>query len=118
MRTVRRWTLALGAGAILALLAPAARAAPGAKAAKAGPARAGPADWQQEFADVCSKTQDAMTLSEPELRSLVTRCDALEPRLEALEESGRKVWLKRLQLCRDLYQFVLETKEQERKDKS
>jgi len=72
------------------------------------PARAVAADWKAEFEDVCAKTQEAMTLSTEDLRSLVSRCDALKPAIEALEESQRKVYVRRLQTCRNLYQFVLD----------
>lgn len=67
-------------------------------------------DWLVEFEAVCSKTQDAMTLSVDELRALVARCDGLKPKVEALDPSRRKVYLRRLQLCRDLYQFVLDSR--------
>lgn len=67
-------------------------------------------DWRTEFDDVCSKTQDAMVLTPEELRKLVERCDRLKPSLEKLDESQRKVYTKRLQSCRDLYNFVLESK--------
>jgi hypothetical protein len=68
-------------------------------------------DWRKEFDDVCSKTQDAMVISSEELKNLVDRCDRLKPRIEKLDESQRKVFLKRLQMCRDLYFFVLESRE-------
>ena len=67
--------------------------------------------WKDEFDQVCSKTQDAMTFTTAELRSLLDRCDALKPVIESLDESHRKVPLKRLQMCRELYLFVLEEKE-------
>jgi len=67
-------------------------------------------DWRTEFDEICSKTENAMAFSVEELRSLVDRCDALKPRLGQLDEPQRKVTLKRLQMCRDLYAFVLETK--------
>jgi len=68
-------------------------------------------DWKSEFEDVCSKTQDAMTFSKEELNELVARCDKLKPLIEKLDESQRKVYLKRLQLCRNLFVFVLGSKE-------
>jgi len=68
-------------------------------------------DWKNEFDDVCSRTQDAMIFSPDELRNLIARCDKLKPRIEKLDETQRKVFLKRLQLCRDLFLFVLESKE-------
>jgi hypothetical protein len=68
-------------------------------------------DWKYEFDDICSKTQDSMALAPDELKRLVDRCDALRPRIEKLEETQKKVYLKRLQMCRDLLAFVLESKE-------
>jgi hypothetical protein len=67
-------------------------------------------DWKAEFEAVCAKTQDAMVLSTDELKELVARCDRLKPAVDALEPSPRKVFGKRLQACRDLYQFVLDTR--------
>jgi len=67
-------------------------------------------DWKKEFEDICSKTQDSMSITPDELKSLVGRCDALRPRIEKLEETQKKVYLKRLQMCRDLLAFVLESK--------
>lgn len=66
--------------------------------------------WLDEFEAVCSKTQDAMALSTDELKTLVERCDRLKPRIEALDPSRRKVYSRRLQLCRDLYQYVIEAR--------
>jgi hypothetical protein len=67
--------------------------------------------WRSDFDDICSRTQDAMTLSNDQLKTLVTRCDAIKPQIEKLTEPQRKVTLKRLQMCRDLYAFVLQSKE-------
>ncbi|HET9754441.1 MAG TPA: hypothetical protein VFP52_15830 [Myxococcales bacterium] len=74
------------------------------------PARGG--DWKAEFEEVCGKTQEAMSLDTAELRSLIDRCDRLKAAVDALEESARKVYTRRLSACRELYAFVLETREQ------
>ena len=68
-------------------------------------------DWKKEFEDICSRTDDAMSFSREELKSLIARCDRLKTVIEQLDESARKVYLRRLQLCRDLLVFVLESKE-------
>jgi hypothetical protein len=86
----------------------------------AGSASSGPAvpaagdAWKAEFEAVCSRTDVAMTLSVSELKDLVARCVKLAPEIEAQEESTRKVYLRRLRMCRDLYKYVLETKERSR----
>ena len=68
-------------------------------------------DWRKEFDDICAKTQEADTFSPQELKELIGRCDALKTRIEKLEESQRKVALKRLQMCRNLFDYVLQSKE-------
>lgn len=70
-------------------------------------------EWKKEFEEVCAKTQDAMALPTEELKSLVVRCDALKPAVEGLDESMRKVYTRRLKACRDLYQYVLDYRQQQ-----
>ncbi|HEY6837819.1 MAG TPA: hypothetical protein VI389_03670 [Geobacteraceae bacterium] len=69
--------------------------------------------WRTELEELCSRTEDAMNFGRDELKSLVERCDKLKPRIEALDESTRKVYGRRLQMCRDFYQFMLENKKAE-----
>ncbi len=68
-------------------------------------------DWKTEFESICARTQDAATIASDELKSLVDRCDKLKPSIEKLDESQKKVYLKRLKMCRDLLAFVLESRE-------
>jgi hypothetical protein len=68
-------------------------------------------DWRGEFDSICAKTGDSMELSTDELKSLISRCDKLKEVLGKLDESTKKVFSKRLQMCRDLYAFSLEAKE-------
>jgi hypothetical protein len=105
MTGLARAAAAVLAAALLAGLAPAA-----AGAAAPAPAAAVPA-WRAEFDDVCAKTQDAMGLPTEELRQLVARADRLRLEVERLEPTQRKVYLRRLEACRNLYQFVLESRE-------
>jgi hypothetical protein len=69
------------------------------------------AGWKAEYDSACSKTEIAMTLSREELKTLIAQCDQLKPKIEAEDESTRKVYLRRLQMCRELYKYVLESKE-------
>jgi hypothetical protein len=82
-------------------------------AQQAGPTTAN-ADAQQrflqEFDSVCSRTQDAMLLTTDELKDMVRRCDALVPQLQKLDETRRKVYTRRLDQCRGLFSYVLDTK--------
>jgi hypothetical protein len=52
-----------------------------------------------------------MKLSQDDLKKPIAGCDRLKPAIEALEETPRKVYLKKLQMCRGLLLFVLESKE-------
>jgi hypothetical protein len=106
MARIRKIVLAAALGAAAWTAAPGARLAP-ARALAQAPAQDG---WKKEFEEVCAKTQDAMTLSTAELRSLVERCDRLKPLVEALGESERKVYARRLAACRNLYAYVLESR--------
>jgi hypothetical protein len=71
--------------------------------------------FQHEFDDTCSRTQDAMLLTNDELKDLVRRCDALVPKLTKLDETQRKVYKRRLEQCRGLFAYVLDTKKDSNK---
>lgn len=73
--------------------------------------------WRADFEQTCSKTSDAMTLSLAELNTLLERCSSLQKIIETQEESVRKVYLKRLQLCRNLYAYMVEYKQNEQASK-
>ena len=72
-------------------------------------------DWKQEYAAVCAKTQNAMTLSSEELKSYIDRCDKLQDRINKKEgiqsATEKKVYAKRLKMCCDLYIFTLDQKD-------
>ena len=72
-------------------------------------------EWKKEYAAVCAKTQNAMTLSAAELENYIDRCDKLQDRIAELAgmegETEAKVYEKRLKMCRDLYEFTLEYKD-------
>jgi hypothetical protein len=71
--------------------------------------------WRTEFDSLCAKTEDAMTFSEEQLADLIRRCDVLQPQIQKLDESRRKVYLERLRKCRGLYAYVLDAKKKEKK---
>ena len=73
--------------------------------------------WRSDFDATCAQSNDAMALSVTEPKKLIEQCDSLQKVIESQEETVRKVFMKRLQMCRNLYVFVLETKMQEQKSK-
>lgn len=70
--------------------------------------------WKAEFDRVCGQTDNAAEMSLDALKKAIQECDALKPRIEALEATPRKVYLKRLQMCRNLFAYLLEGKEKAR----
>ena len=52
--------------------------------------------WKEEFLDITSKTTNSMAISTEDLQALVERCDKLQPIIEGLEATPRKIYLKRL----------------------
>jgi len=67
--------------------------------------------WKAEFDTVCGQTDNAAEMTVAELKKALERCDALTPKIEALEATPRKIYLKRLQMCRNLFVYLLEGKE-------
>ena len=91
-------SLVVAAGLLLALL-------------PAGPVKAQePTDWRVEFDAVCGTTDASMSFTVEQLTDLIARCDKLAERIGAEEETVRRVYLRRLKMCRDLLVFVLESK--------
>lgn len=66
--------------------------------------------WKQEFSEISSQTIPAMSLSTEELQALVVRCEELRTTLEGLEETPRKIYLKRLEKTKALFDFVIESR--------
>ncbi|HAS55613.1 MAG: hypothetical protein A2X56_12590 [Nitrospirae bacterium GWC2_57_13] len=67
--------------------------------------------WKAEFEAICAHTGNATELSKDEIKVLIDRCRKLEPALEKLEATEKKVYKRRLQMCRELYEYVLKSKE-------
>jgi hypothetical protein len=66
--------------------------------------------WKAEFDSLCGQTDSAAEMSVAELKKALEKCDSLKPKIEALEATPRKVYLKRLQMCRNLFAYLLEGK--------
>jgi hypothetical protein len=70
-------------------------------------------DWKVELAEVCAKTDISMTLSREELQVLISRCEELEKKIGAEDKVVRKIYLRRVERCRNLFAYVLESKTEE-----
>ncbi len=79
-------------------------------------ARAGESGWKSDFDALCGQSENFMNMTAAELRSALEKCDALKAEIEKLEATPRKVYLKRLQMCRNLLSYMLENRlKEERK---
>ena len=67
--------------------------------------------WKEEFEDICANTENAATYTGSELKALIERCDRLKTLIDKLEDTERRVYMKKLQMCRNLFAFMLESKE-------
>ncbi|MFI5294931.1 MAG: hypothetical protein ACHQ0Y_07895 [Thermodesulfovibrionales bacterium] len=45
------------------------------------------------------------------MKQFIERCDKLKPIIDKLEPTERKVYLRRLEMCRELFVFTLASKE-------
>lgn len=80
------------------------------------PAFAGESGWRAEFDAVCGQSENSMNMTVAELRGAIEKCDRLKGAIETLEPTPRKVYLKRLQMCRNLFSYMLENRlKEERK---
>ena len=66
------------------------------------------ADLKAEFDRICAQVQVAPSLSEAEIRLLIEDCRALREALLRSENPQAKVFLKRLQMCEDFFEYSLE----------
>lgn len=69
-------------------------------------------EWRGELEMLCAGTNNAMAFSREELQRRIALCDRLKSRIDVLDESARKVYGRRLQMCRDFYAFMLESKQE------
>ena len=65
-------------------------------------------DLKAEFDRICAQVQVAPSLTEAEIRSLIEGCRALREALLQAENPQAKVFLKRLQMCEDFFEYALE----------
>ncbi len=65
-------------------------------------------DLKAEFDRICGQVQIAPSLSEGELRALIGDCKTLREALLLAENPQAKVFLKRLKMCEEFFEYSLE----------
>lgn len=68
-------------------------------------------DWHEEFETLCSQSEKADSMSVEELKTTITRVEALVPVVESSDDAKKKVYLFRLKKCLDFLQYMVELKD-------
>jgi hypothetical protein len=66
--------------------------------------------WKESFDEICSKAQVADSLSVNELSTLIERSNKLMPEIQAAEDPSKKIYIHRLNKCKALFEFMIESK--------
>ena len=66
--------------------------------------------WRETFDRLCGVTDQATNFSDEELKALIADCDALIRELKTLDVPKKKLYLFRIKKCRNLFQFVLDSR--------
>ncbi|GBD99604.1 hypothetical protein BMS3Abin07_01641 [bacterium BMS3Abin07] len=68
--------------------------------------------WESEFEAICSKLTMADSMSIEEIQSLIDRSDKLLKVIEASDNPGKKIFIRRLKKCRAFFEFSIEVKKE------
>lgn len=71
-------------------------------------------DWPQAFAELCGKTDMAMTLPPEALENLRKQSDALIDKIRLSNDAKAGLYIHRLEKCRDFYRFMLDSIKEKR----
>jgi hypothetical protein len=66
--------------------------------------------WKAEFDYICGMTDQATDMKTDELNDLLSRCEKLKPIIESSDHPQKKIFVKRLDKCKNLFLYLLEVK--------
>ncbi len=67
--------------------------------------------WISEFEDICGRTEDSSGMNKEELKALIDRCDKLRPVIESSDNPQKKIYLFRLDKCKNLFNYAIQVGE-------
>ncbi len=73
-------------------------------------------DWAEDFGRLCGATETAESLSVDELKALIAECDTLREVIEKEAGKQKKVYLFRLEKCRNFFSYLVTLKETKQKE--
>lgn len=69
--------------------------------------------WKQDFEHICIQVEAAASLSENELRELISQSEALLERLLEVKDPQARIYRMRLEKCRDFFSFMAAARQQQ-----
>ncbi len=78
--------------------------------AATAPSASAAESWKATFDEICGKVQGADSLSDRELTAMIEKADKILPEIQKSDDPAKKVYLQRLKKCRNLYEFMLDTR--------
>lgn len=75
----------------------------------------GTSEWKEEFDLICAQTEIATSLSKEQLNELISDSDELLTRLAKLKDPWAKIYIRRLEKCREFYRYTIDWQESELK---
>lgn len=70
---------------------------------------AGEEAWMNEYNRICANTQVAGSLSAEQIEDLIVKCNALLKEIEASQSPKKKLFIFRIEKCRNFYQYISES---------
>lgn len=83
-----------------------------------GLAEDGNTAWKTEFERICAQTEVATSLTKAQLLTLISDSEKLLEQLQAIDDPWAKVYILRLENCREFFRFTLEWQEAEDQDEA
>jgi hypothetical protein len=74
--------------------------------------------WKEEFDRICAQTEIATSLATEQLEALVSDASTLIGQLREIEDPWAKVYIFRLEKCREFFEFVLQWQAMEKQGES
>ncbi len=62
--------------------------------------------WRYEYNSICGDTQKAVTLPGEEINALIDKCDKLLNEIKATDNPRKKIFIFRIEKCRNFYQYI------------
>jgi len=66
--------------------------------------------WMDEYNIICGDTQEAVQLPGEEIKTLIDKCDKLLNKIKAADNPRKKIFIFRIEKCRNFYQFIANSK--------